>query len=265
MPGIIRDPLARRLFAEAQEGIALFDADGELVGWNAAARAITGWDQAAAGSHDILSLPAGICEIRDGKWVDLRRSTTEVESSTLRIVLFADASAQKALTEARHQLTAGGLMDRVTQFAGPEMLHDHLARSIALARRDERSVGVIALGVDIPRMSEYVPTDELMAQLGKRILASTRGSDLAARMTERDLAVVLTAMARPGDAAVVSVRMLLSLSQPYVLAGRERSVTVSIGVASFPLHGESPESVMAAASRAMTLARADGGGHRIAA
>ena len=204
-------------------------------------------------------------EIRDGKLVDLRRSSIGLDAGGLRVLLFADASAQYALTEARRQLTEGGLMDRVTQLAGPEMLNDHLARSITLARRDERSVGVIALGVDIPRVAEHVPMDELMRQLGKRVLAATRGSDLAARTSERDLAVVLTAMARPGDAAVVSVRMLLSLSQPYVLAGRERSVTVSVGLASFPMDGDNAEAVLAAASQAMARARADGGGHRIAA
>ena len=180
-------------------------------------------------------------EIRDGKWVDLRRSSIGLDDGE------------------------GGLMDRVTQLAGPEMLNDHLARSITLARRDERSVGVIALGVDIPRVAEHVPMDELMRQLGKRVLAATRGSDLAARTSERDLAVVLTAMARSGDAAVVSVRMLLSLSQPYVLAGLERSVTVSVGLASFPMDGDNAEAVLAAASQAMARARADGGGHRIAA
>ena len=204
-------------------------------------------------------------EIRDGKWVDLRRSSIGLDAGGLRVLLLADASAQYALTEARRQLTEGGLMDRVTQLAGPEMLNDHLARSITLARRDERSVGVIALGVDIPRVAEHVPMDELMRQLGKRVLAATRGSDLAARTSERDLAVVLTAMARPGDAAVVSVRMLLSLSQPYVLAGRERSVTVSVGLASFPMDGDNAEAVLAVASQAMARARADGGGHRIAA
>ena len=204
-------------------------------------------------------------EIRDGKWVDLRRSSIGLDAGALRILLLTDASAQYALTEARRQLTEDGLMDPVTQLAGPEMLNDHLARSITLARRDERSVGVIALGVDIPRVAEHVPMDELMRQLGKRVLAATRGSDLAARTSERDLAVVLTAMVRPGDAAVVSVRMLLSLSQPYVLAGLERSVTVSVGLASFPMDGDNAEAVLAAASQAMARARADGGGHRIAA
>ena len=42
----MRDPIARHLFAEAQEGIAVFDETGTLIAWNAAARAITGWDEA---------------------------------------------------------------------------------------------------------------------------------------------------------------------------------------------------------------------------
>ncbi|MEK7864069.1 MAG: PAS domain-containing protein, partial [Chloroflexota bacterium] len=88
------DPFAQRLFAEAQEGIAIFDEAGDVVAWNAAARAITGWDEAAAAKQDLLSRGAGMLEVRDGKWVDLRRSVIATGGRELRILLFADASAQ---------------------------------------------------------------------------------------------------------------------------------------------------------------------------
>jgi diguanylate cyclase (GGDEF)-like protein len=262
---LIRDPFARRLFAEAREGVAVFDADGALVAWNAAARAITGWDQAAASTHDLLAIGAGMLEIRAGKWVDVRRSTVDVGSGALQIMLFADSTPQYALSQARRDLTAGGLIDGVTKLAGRDMLMGHLERSISLAERDSRAVGVLSIGIDIPRVAEQVPIDELMHQLGQRVFAAMRGSDLAARVSERELVVVLTAMSDWRDASVVSVRMLLKLSQPYVLVGRERSVTISVGVASFPTHGATATTVLDAAALAMSRVRAGGGGYNIAA
>jgi len=259
------DPFALRLFAEAQEGIAVFDETGALVAWNVAARTITGWDEAAAATHDLLAKGAGMLEIRDGTWVDLRRSAVATDSGELRVVMLADASAQVALREARRHLTDGGLIDRVTQLAGPQIAYGHIERSVALARRDARAVGVLAVGVDIPPVAETVPMDELMRQLGKRLIAATRASDLAARPGDDELLVVLTAMAHANDAAIVGVRLLLTLSRPYVLQGRERSATISIGVASFPTDGDSCEAVLAAARAAVTRVRSEGGGYRVAA
>jgi diguanylate cyclase (GGDEF)-like protein len=258
------DAFALRLFTEAQEGIAVYDASGVLIAWNAAARAITGWDHEAARAKDLLETGAGMVEIRDGKWVDLRRASVGTPTGELRMLLFNDATAQVALREAKRQLTEGGLIDRVTTLAGPQIAVGHLERSVALARRDSRAVGVLSVGIDMPQVAEAVPVDELMSQLGKRVIASTRSSDLASRYSEWEIAVVLTAMAHPHDAAIVAVRLLLHLSQPYVLQGRERSATISLGVASFPTDGDSADATLIAAREAMTHVRADGGGYRIA-
>jgi diguanylate cyclase (GGDEF)-like protein len=264
MRGLTTDPFALRLFTEAQEGIAVYDASGTLIAWNAAARAITGWDQEGAGSKDLLAKGAGMIEIRDGKWVDLRRAAVATPDGELRMLLFNDASSQVALREAKRQLTEGGLIDRVTTLAGPQIAIGHLERSVSLAKRDTRSVGVLAVGIDVPKVAEAVPADELMREVGKRVIASTRSSDLASRYSEWEILIVLTAMAQPHDAAIVAVRLLLHLSQPYVLQGRERSATISVGVASYPTDGDSAEAALAAARDAMGRVRAEGGGYRIA-
>jgi len=255
------DPFARRLFADAQEGIAMFDESGALIAWNAAARAITGWDEASAAKQDLLTKGAGVLQIREGKWVDLRRSTVATPQGELRLVLFADATANVSLVEARRHLADGGLIDRVTSLAGPQIALGHLERSVALAQRDNRAVGVLAVGIDVPRVAETVPMDELMAQLGKRVIAATRTSDLAARSSESEILIVLTAMANAADAAIVAVRLLLQLSRPYVLQGRERSATISVGVASFPTDADGATLLLDAARAAMGRARNAGGGY----
>ena len=242
----------------------MFDESGALIAWNAAARAITGWDEAGAATQDLLSKGGGVLQIRDGKWVDLRRSKVATPQGELRLVLFADATANVSLVEARRQLADGGLIDRVTTLAGPQIAVGHLDRSVALAQRDGRAVGVLSVGVDIPRVAEDVPMDELMAQLGKRVIAATRTSDLASRYAASEILIVLTAMAHAGDAAIVAVRLLLQLSRAYVLQGRERSATISVGVASFPTDADSATRVLEAARAAMTRARSGGGGYVLA-
>jgi diguanylate cyclase (GGDEF)-like protein len=264
MRQLLLDPVAKHLFTEAQEGIAVFDASGTLIAWNAAARAITGWDESAAAKQDLLAKGAGMLEIREGKWVDLRKGALATDLGELRLVLFADATTQVALTEARRQLTDAGLFDRVTKLAGRSIAVGHLERSVALGRRDSRAVGAISIGVDIPRVGEAVFMDEVIHQVAKRIIATTRTSDLAARLADAELLIVLTAMANAEDAAIVAVRLLLQLSRPYVLQGRERSATVSLGVSSFPTNGDSAEEVLSAARKAMVRMRSEGGGYKLA-
>jgi diguanylate cyclase (GGDEF)-like protein len=258
------DPFARRLFAETQEGIAAFDERGVLVAWNTAARAITGWDEATAAKQDLLAKGAGMLEIREGKWVDLRRTAVATAGGELRLVLFADANAEVALTQARRELTNAGLIDQTTRLAGKTIALGHLERSVALAKRDKRAVGVLAIGVDIPRVGGDIPMDELMRELAKRLIAATRSSDLAARFSDSELLIVLTAMANAHDASIVAVRLLLQLSQPYVLGGKERSATVSVGVASYPTDGDSADATLSAARAAMTRVRSGGGGYQLA-
>jgi diguanylate cyclase (GGDEF)-like protein len=264
MQRLTDDPFAHRLFSEAQEGVAVFDESGALVAWNAAARAITGWDEAAAAKQGLLAKGAGMIEIREGKWVDLRRAAVARAQGDLRILLFADASAQVALTQARRDLTDAGLIDQTTRLAGRPIAIGHLERSVSLAKRDKRAVGVLAIGVDVPKVGGDIPIDELMRQLSKRVIAATRTSDLASRIEESELLIVLTAMASPHDASIVAVRLLLKLSQAYVLGGKERSATVSVGVASFPTDGDSADTALKAARGAMARVRSRGGGFEVA-
>jgi len=158
-----------------------------------------------------------------------------------------------------------GVVDGVTQLAVKAIAVGHLERSIALAQRDKRAVGVVAIGAEVPKVGKAdVPLDDLMRELATRVIVSTRASDLAARYGRSELVVVLTAMADPGDAAIVAVRLLLELSRPYLVGDVSRSATISLGVASYPLNADSAEAALGAARMAMARARANGGGYKVA-
>ncbi|HKW77542.1 MAG TPA: diguanylate cyclase [Candidatus Limnocylindria bacterium] len=159
----------------------------------------------------------------------------------------------------------GEVVDGVTQLAVKAIAMGHLERSLALAQRDKRAVGVLSIGADVPRLGDVdPPTDELMKHLAARVKALTRASDLAARYGRAELVIVLTAMGDPNDAAIVAVRLLLELSKPYTLLGRQRSATVCIGAASFPADGAVADALVNAARQAMARARAQGGGYKVA-
>jgi diguanylate cyclase (GGDEF)-like protein len=148
--------------------------------------------------------------------------------------VFSDVTAQVELREAHRKLRDIGLIDPITYLVTAPVFHDHLQRALALAMRDERWVGVLWLTLRrfkrSTRDGEQI-ANEVLRQSAKRVLASIRPSDLAARIDDEAFAIVLTAIRTPADAQVVAVRLMLALAPPVLVVGRERSVDIKIGAA----------------------------------
>ena len=249
-----------------RDGVALLDGAGQLVFWNAAAVSITGWSIAEAAGRrldEVVETAGALTEIRDGKWVELRHNIIEAEGQSFTVVLFTDSTPQVRLRDARDQLRALGLIDAPTNLAGRELAMVHLEHAMALAKRDKRSVG--ALSVKLDRFRDLRSGDETAAaetirQFAKRMSAFVRASDVPARLSEDSFLVILTALTTSNDAAVVAVRLLLALAEPFDVVGKARTLHCSIGVAESPRDAEDATALLGAALGAADRAQLLGGG-----
>jgi len=264
--------LAALIASGTRDGIAIVDPEGKLVFWNAAATAITGWSLAQAAEQNIGELvkaPGALIEIRDGKWVELRYSRVEANDQTFLVLMFTDSTSLMSLRDARQQLRALGLIDSETGLPGRDLALVQLDQAIALARRDKRSVGVLSLKVDrfrqLRELADKKVAEEVVRQFAGRITAFVRGSDVPARLSNDSFLVVLTALTSTNDAAIVAVRLLLVLAEPFDVVGEARSVHCSIGVAEFPRDADEATSLLGAALAAADRAQLMGGGqYRVA-
>ncbi len=264
--------LAALIASGTRDGIAIVDPDGKLVFWNAAATAITGWSLAQAAEQNIGELvkaPGALIEIRDGKWVELRYSRVEANDQSFLVLMFTDSTSLMSLRDARQQLRALGLIDSETGLPGRDLALVQLDQAIALARRDKRSVGVLSLKVDrfrqLRESAEEQVAEEVVRQFAGRITAFVRGSDVPARLSNDSFLVVLTALTSTNDAAIVAVRLLLVLAEPFDVVGKARSVHCSIGVAEFPRDADEATALLGAALAAADRAQLMGGGqYRVA-
>jgi diguanylate cyclase (GGDEF)-like protein len=249
-----------------RDGVALLNELGELVFWNAAAVSITGWSIAEAAGRrldEVVETAGALTEIRDGKWVELRHDIIKTERQNFTVVLFTDSTPQVRLRDARDQLRALGLIDAPTNLAGRELAMVHLEHAMALAKRDKRSVG--ALSVKLDRFRDLRSGDETAAaetirQFAKRMSAFVRASDVPARLSEDSFLVILTALTTSNDAAVVAVRLLLALAEPFDVVGKARTLHCSIGVAESPRDAEDATALLGAALGAADRAQLLGGG-----
>jgi diguanylate cyclase (GGDEF)-like protein len=258
--------LAALIAAGTRDGIAIVGPDGKLVFWNSAAAAITGWSWSQAAElnlGELVKSPGASVEIRDGKWVELRYSRVEVNDQTFLILMFTDTTSHMSLRSTRQQLRSLGLIDKTTGLAGRDLALVQLDLAIALARRDKRSAGVLSLKLDrFRQLRETVEgnADEVVQQVAQRISAFVRGSDVPARMSDDSFLVVLSALTSSNDSAVVAVRLLLVLAEPFDVVGKARTVHCSIGVAEFPRDAGDATSLLAAALAAADRAQLMGGG-----
>jgi len=260
--------LASLLARETRDGIAIVGSDGGLVFWNAAAGAITGWSTLAIAEQNVGRFtisPQALVEIRETKWVEVRQSRLQANGSTYTVVLFTDATSHVRLKDARQQLRSLGLVDHATNLAGREIAMLHIEQAILLAQRDKRSVGLLSLKLDRFRQLRdgadgVAAADEVVRQFAKRISAFARTSDVPARLSDDSFLVVLTALTTSNDAAVVAVRLLLVLAEPFDVVGHARAVHCSIGVSEYPRDAQEPIALLGAALAAADRAQVMGGG-----
>lgn len=259
--------LLEAIAAGTRDGVAVLGAANELLAWNAAAVAITGWSRLEAASRVVETLTrasGGLTQIRDGKWVEARQANVEAGGQKLTLVLFTDSTPQLRLRDVWEQFRALGLIDPATNLSGRELAMVHVDRAIALARRDKRSVGLLALKLDRFRELRASATPDAVAealrQLAKRLTTHVRTSDVPARISDDTFLVVLTAIASSDDAAVVAVRLLLAMAEPFDIVGHMRTLHCSIGVAEAPRDAESGADLLGAALGAADRAQLQGGG-----
>ncbi len=255
--------LAEELLEGMHDGMALHDAAGKLIAWNPAAATLTGWQMEEAGERFPTDLAEGLAELQDGCWIDVRRVLIERRGRKYSATLFTDARQQVALRDAYGRLSDAVTTDALTGLPNRLLADDRLRLSVHLAKRDTRSIAV--LYVDLDRFKLINDTlghqagDLLLQEVALRLRKAIRESDTVARIGGDEFVVILHALSQPGDAEQVAASILSALSESFALSDRDVFVGGSVGIAVFPEHGDSPETLLSHADLAMYRAKADGG------
>ena len=97
----------------------------------------------------------------------------------------------------------------------------------------------------------------LLVQVAERLRRAVRDGDLVARQGGDEFTVLLRGVRSHEEAELAAGRLLRSLSAPVVLAGREWTVTASLGVAVFPEDGRDVRTLQKNADLAMYEAKQD--------
>lgn len=153
--------------------------------------------------------------------------------------------------------------DEVTGLANRRALLETLEDGVR--RPDGRELGVLALDIDDFRAVNaavgHDAADTALQVVARRLRESTRAVDLVARLGADDFVVLLPG-ASPQEAEEAAERIRASLRRPFEIAGGQRVIATSAGLAMFPSDGIDADDLLRKAELALGDAQHHGLGLR---
>jgi diguanylate cyclase (GGDEF)-like protein len=157
------------------------------------------------------------------------------------------------------QVLEGSGLDRLTRLISRPALHRALVT--ALAERDIEGPQPALLVLDLDRFqavndSTGIATgDGVLSRVARRIDSAVPPASIVARISGDEFAVLLP---DGRDAPAIAARLLELIGRPYAVNGHAVTLSVSIGLALAPQHGDDADALLRAANIALHRAEADG-------
>ena len=148
-------------------------------------------------------------------------------------------------------------VDLLTGLYSRSFLEDHARKVFAMARRRQQPVSVIMMDLDhfktFNDMYGHAIGDRILREVAKTVTGRIREANLAARLGGDEF-VVLLPDTRPEDCLLVAERIRTAVMCMQVPVDTEKPLpplTVSLGIAVFPEHGDSLTEVIQASDQAL--------------
>ncbi|MEO8361563.1 MAG: diguanylate cyclase, partial [Vicinamibacteria bacterium] len=196
------------------------------------------------------------------RWFEVTESAIELDGETSILATVYDITNRK---EAEDRTRHVAFHDALTDLPNRALFVDRAAAALARARRDDSTVGVLLLDIDrfknVNDSLGHDAGDQLIFRSAERLREVLRGSDTVARLGGDEFAVLLPGL-KSEDTTRVGVKLLEAMRQPFLVAGRELRVSISLGIAIGPQDGEDVQTLVKSADTAMYRAK-DAGRDRL--
>lgn len=138
--------------------------------------------------------------------------------------------------------------DLSTGLPNHTQLQEHMSHLLALREREPAPMALIVLRIDgLARTGEMLGAEAanvLRRKAAVRLRAALRASDVVASIGADAFAVLLAWIDSPQDGDRVTAKLAQSLAKPFSVAGRQQTLAVSAGLASYPEHGKDAEALL---------------------
>ncbi|MBS0510144.1 MAG: diguanylate cyclase [Proteobacteria bacterium] len=283
-----REEHYRSVLEHMDEGLVVVDADNRIVNVNPAFSAITGFTQEEVEKRPVFLLSRGrtldraMSELSapsssghwEGDFEGARAGGTSYTGhaviSTLRnasgdvrhrVALITDVTERRRRDD---DIWRQANFDRLTGLPNRALFADRLDGMLRHARRHQSSVAVLFIDLD-----RFKPVNDgfgheigdlLLRQVAHRLLGVFRDEDTVARIGGDEFIAVMQGDDVEAGGERAAAQVVEQLSQPFFVEERSLQVGCSVGIARFPVDGDSVEALVNAADRAMYRAKNGGRG-----
>lgn len=193
---------------------------------------------------------------------------TEQDKALLQFVSTQIATAIER-KQAEDQLRYAARHDLLTGLPNRSLFQQHFETAMAEARRDGQRVFLLFLDLDdFKRVNDsfgHDTGDQLLREVAQRIRGCVRESDTVARVGGDEFVVLLRHLAQPRHAEAVAEVIRNALHQPMRISGQQLQVSASIGIATYPDHGDKETQLLRHADGAMYASKKRGGNQSLMA
>lgn len=152
--------------------------------------------------------------------------------------------------------------DALTGLPNRLFFQDHLDKSLALAKRNHKTLAIFFLDIDgFKKINDTLGHDVgdlLLQAVAERLLSTVRASDTVARMGGDEFTIILPEIDYPEDAAEVARKVLEVIRKPFFLNEHTIIITTSIGISLYPINGLDIQTLMKQADIAMYVTKNSG-------
>jgi diguanylate cyclase (GGDEF)-like protein len=168
-----------------------------------------------------------------------------------------------SILKLREVLRNQSIRDPLAGLFNRRYLEETLVREVNRATRKNRNVAVVMLDLDLCKDFNdtfgHQAGDLLLPEVAGVLKGRVRAGDLACRFGGEEFALILSEVDAHGTGRCVDIIRQEIKHLPLQHRGQAlRSVTISAGIAIFPVHGTSPKDLIRAADAALYQAKRAG-------
>ncbi|MGY3941749.1 sensor domain-containing protein [Aeromonas tecta] len=166
------------------------------------------------------------------------------------------------LRQAEARLQHLAYHDPLTDLGNRSLLQERLELELKAAHLNQQGFALLYIDLDGFKLINdnlgHSAGDQLLTLLAERIRRGLRPGDLATRLGSDEFLVLISALDQPQTLVALIEQLLLSLHQPVELGSDQVIISASIGIALYPEHGQTADTLISAADNAMHEAKNQG-------
>lgn len=152
--------------------------------------------------------------------------------------------------------------DQITGLPNRGKFYEQVEHAISLSSRLNKKFAVLFLDLDeFKKINDTIGHslgDLILTKVASRLLNTLRESDTVSRIGGDEFNILIESIENIEDISIITDKVLKSIEKPFIIDHEEYFITASIGIAVYPVDGDTVEALIKNADMAMYKAKNNG-------